>query len=158
MGILWSRRGRPTICFGGKSTERKRNKKNFEKRTKDEDGTCGDGELLSLRFVLHHQHTQVETRDNHPLPDSPPSISSHGGTKKKKRENKTQAAEPLSLPVLVALAPMLSSTTYCLPYIKLSHSFFFFLPVFSNFTVFFFSFLPHQLTNRPALIYFLIVG
>ena len=151
MGILWSRRGRPTICFGGKSTERKRNKKNFEKRTKDEDGTCGDGELLSLRFVLHHQHTQVETRDNHPLPDSPPSISSHGGTKKKKRENKTQAAEPLSLPVPVALAPMLSSTTLSPVYKALTQFFYSFSPPsFRFFTCFIYCFvssLPHQLTN-----------
>ena len=67
--------------------EYKELEKKREKKTKD--GTCGDGGLLSLRFVLHHQHTQVETRDNHPLPDSPPSISSHGGTKKKKEKTKT---------------------------------------------------------------------
>ena len=117
--------------------EYKELEKKREKKTKD--GTCGDGGLLSLRFVLHHQHTQVETRDNHPLPDSPPSISSHGGTKKKKRENKTQAAEPLSLPVPVALAPMLSSTTLSPVYKALTQFFLFFLSsVFPIFHMFYF--------------------
>ncbi len=119
-----------------------------------------------------HTHTQVETRDNHPLPDSPPSISSHGrggGTKKrrkktKEKQKKQQAAEPLSLPVLVALAPMLSSTTLSPVYKALTQFFFlFFFFLFSPVYAFFFLpglfvLFPHQLTNRPGLIYFPLIG
>lgn len=39
---------------------------------------CGDGDFCLCAFcATPHTYTQVETRDNHPRPDSPPSISSH---------------------------------------------------------------------------------
>ena len=106
--------------------EYKELEKKREKKTKD--GTCGDGGLLSLRFVLHHQHTQVETRDNHPLPDSPPSISSHGGTKKKKEKTKTSCWTSFSAS---------SSRTGSNAFIDNILS-----PVYKALTQFFFSFFP----------------
>jgi hypothetical protein len=84
-----------------------------------------------VRFVLHHTHTQVETRDNHPLPDSPPSISSHReGDRQKKKKNKNKNNKLLNLFLSSIYAAIVFQSywlqcfhrQHCLSYIKLSHT------------------------------------
>lgn len=122
-----------------------------------------------------HTYTQVETRDNHPLPDSPPSISSHkegqprGRTREKKKKQKGEKQHKLAEPLSLSSAIVFQSywlqcfhRQHCLPYIKLSHTHTSLLFCLSHFVVvvslfFLFLFLilfgrSHQLTNRPPLI------